>query len=225
MKNYDKNQESSYLEYLHSNNFYGQSICEKLPVNGFKWVTKLDKFNEDFIKNYNEDGDVGYFLDVDIEYPKNLHKMHSDLPFLPEQRKIGKIEKLVCGIEDKEKYVTHINALKQALNHGLRLINVHRVIEFNQQAWLKPYIDMNTELRKEAKNDFEKDFFKLMNNSVFGKTMENVRKHRVIKLVTTEKRRLKLVSEENYLGELLLVLIVSAFQQKQAKKKNENLSH
>ena len=80
--------------------------------------------------------------------------MHSDLPFLPGQRKIGKIEKLVCGIEDKEKYVIHINALKQALNHGLRLINVHRVIEFNQEAWLKPYIDMNTELRKEAKNDF-----------------------------------------------------------------------
>ena len=200
-------------------------MCEKLPVNGFKWVTKLDKFNEDFIKNYNEDGDVGYFLDIDIEYPKNLHKMHSDLPFLPGRRKIGKIEKLVCGIEDNEKYVIHINALKQALNRGLRLINVHRVIKFNQEAWLKPYIDMNTELRKEAKNDFEKDFFKLMNNSVFGKTMENVRKHRVIKLVTTEKRRLKLVSEENYLGELLLVLIVSAFQQKQAKNKNENLSH
>ena len=200
-------------------------MCKKLLINGFKWVTKLDKFNEDFIKNYNEDGDVGYFLDIDIEYPKNLHKMHSDLPFLPGRRKIGKIEKLVCGIEDNEKYVIHINALKQALNRGLRLINVHRVIKFNQEAWLKPYIDMNTELRKEAKNDFEKDFFKLMNNSVFGKTMENVRKHRVIKLVTTEKRRLKLVSEENYLGELLLVLIVSAFQQKQAKNKNENLSH
>ena len=173
-------------------------MCKKLLINGFKWVTKLDKFNEDFIKNYNEDGDVGYFLDIDIEYPKNLHKMHSDLPFLPGRRKIGKIEKLVCGIEDNEKYVIHINALKQALNRGLRLINVHRVIKFNQEAWLKPYIDMNTELRKEAKNDFEKDFFKLMNNSVFGKTMENVRKHRVIKLVTTEKRRLKLVSEENY---------------------------
>ena len=173
-------------------------MCKKLHVNGFKWVTKVDKFNEDFIKNYNRDGDVGYFLDVDIEYPKNLHKMHSDLSFLPCQRKIGKIEKLVCSIEDKEKYVIHINALKQALNHGLRLINVLRVIEFNQEAWLKPYIDMNTELRKEAKNDFEKDFFKLMNNSVFVKTIENVRKHRDIKLVTAEKRRLKLVSEPNY---------------------------
>ena len=115
----------------------------------------------------------------------------SELPFLPDRKKIRKIEKLVCGIEDKEKYVIHTNALKQALNHGLRLINVHRVIQFNQEAWLKLYIDMNTELRKEAKNDFEKDFFKLMNNSVFGKTMENVRKHRNIKLVTTEKMRLK----------------------------------
>ena len=80
--------------------------------------------------------------------------MHGDLPFLPDQRKFGKIEKLVCSIEDKEKYVIHKNALKQVLNHGLRLINVHRVIKFNQEAWLKPYIDMNTELRKEAKNDF-----------------------------------------------------------------------
>ena len=122
-------------KYLDANNLYGWPMCKKLTVNGFKWVTKLDTFNEDFIKNYNEDGDVGYFLDVDTEYPKNLHKMHSDLPFLPEQRKIGKTEKLVCGIEDKEKYVIHINTLKQALNHGLRLINVHRVIEFNQEAW------------------------------------------------------------------------------------------
>ena len=131
MKNYDKNQESSYLEYLDANNLYGWAMCKKLPVNGFKWVTKLDKFNEDFIKNYNENSNVWYFLDVHIEYPKKLHKMHSDLSFLPDWRKIGKIEKLVSSIEDKEKYVIQINALKQALNHGLRLINVHRVIKFN----------------------------------------------------------------------------------------------
>ena len=136
--NYGKNQESSYLEYLDANNLYGQAMCKKLPVNGFKWITKLDKFNEDFIKNYNKDDGVGYFLDVNIEYPKNLHKMNGDLPFLPDLRKVGKIEKLVCSIEDKVKNVIHQNALKKVLNHGLRLINVHRVIKFNQEAWLKP---------------------------------------------------------------------------------------
>ena len=92
----------------------------------------------------------------------------------------------------------HIKSLKQALNHGLKLKKIHRIIEFNQEAWLNPYIDMNTELRKAAKNDFKKEFFKLMNNSVFGKTMENIRKNRDIKLVTTDKKRSKLVSEPNY---------------------------
>ena len=102
------------------------------------------------------------------------------------------------SIDDKENYVIHISALKQALNHGLKLTKVHRVIEFKQEAWLKPYIDMNTKLRTDAKNDFERDFFKLMNNSVFGKTMENVRNRRDIKLVTNDERRNKLVSEPNY---------------------------
>ena len=98
------------------------------------------------------------------------------------EKKIEKVKKLVCNIEDKEKYVIHIRALKQALNHGLKLEKVHRAIQFNQKAWLKPYIDMNTKLRKEAKNEFEKDFFKLMNNFVFGKTMENVRSIEILNL-------------------------------------------
>ena len=110
----------------------------------------------------------------------------------------NKCKKLVCNLYNKKKYVAHKNTLKQALNHGWKLKKIHRVIEFNQEAWLKPYIDMNTELRKLAKNDFEKDLFKLMNNSVFGKTMENKRKHWDIKLVTTDKKRSKLVSEPNY---------------------------
>ena len=124
--------------------------------------------------------------------------MHSDLPILPERMEINKCSKHVWNLHDKNNYVAHIRSLKQTLDHGLILKEVHKVIQFNQEVWSKEYIDMNTELRKKAKNDFEKDFFKLMNNSVFGKTMENVRKHRDIKLVTTDKRRNQLVSEPNY---------------------------
>ena len=158
----------------------------------------LSKIDEDFIKNYDKDSDKGYILEVDVKYSKGLHDLHGDLPFLPERMKIDKYNKLVCNLCDKKDYVVHIRALKQALSHGLILKKVHRVIQFNQEAWLKLYIDMNTELRKQAKNDFEKAFFKLMNNAVLGKTMENVRKHRDIKLVTTDKRRNQLVSEPNY---------------------------
>ena len=112
--------------------------------------------------------------------------------------KIDKCKKLVCNLQNKKKYVVHIKSLKQALNHGLELKKIHRIIELNQKARLKPYIDMNTELIKLAKDDFEKDLFDLMNNAVFGKTMENIRKHGDIKLVTTDKKRNKLVSEPNY---------------------------
>ena len=108
------------------------------------------------------------------------------------------MEKLICSIENKEKFVIHIRSLKLALNNGLILKKVHIIITFKQKAWLKVYIDMNTDLRKNAKNEFEKNFFKLMNNSAFGKTMENVRNHRDIKLVTSDKRRKRLVSEPNY---------------------------
>ena len=96
------------------------------------------------------------------------------MPFLPETKNVNKVEKLTCSIEDKEKYVMRIRVLKQALNHGLVLKKVHKVTQFNREDWLKPYIDINTKLRKEAKNDFEKDFFRLMNSSLFGKTMDNV---------------------------------------------------
>ena len=127
-----------------------------------------------------------------------MQNLHSDLPFLPERRVVNNTKKLICSLQDKKDYVVHINVLKQALDHGLKLIKVHQVIEFGQEAWLNEYINLNTELRKNAANDFKKDFFKLMNNAVFGKTMENVRKHRDIKLVRTDKKRNKLVSESNY---------------------------
>ena len=198
MNNYDKNKESSYIHYLDGNNLHGWAMSQKLPVNGFRRVKNTSKIDEEFIKNYDEDSDKGYILQVDVKYPRKLHDLHSDLPFLPKRMKIDKCKKLVCNLRNKKKYVVYIRSLKQALNHGLKLKKVHRIIEFNQKAWHKPYIDMNTELRKIAKNDFEKDFFKLMNNAVFGKTMENVRKHRDIKLVTADKNRSKLVSEPNY---------------------------
>ena len=198
MKNYKKDKEESFLQYLDDNNLYGWEMPQKLPVSGFKWEKNMLKFNEEFIKNYDEDSDKGYIVEVDVKYSKNLHDLHEDLPFLPERMKIGKCKKLVYNMYDKKSYVVHIRSLKQVLNHGLILKKVHRVIQFNQEAWLKPYIDMNTEFRKQAKNDFEKDFFKSMNNAVFRKTMENVRKHRDIKLVTTDKRRNKLVSDPNY---------------------------
>ena len=124
--------------------------------------------------------------------------LHSDLPFLPERMKINKCNKLACILNDKKNYHVHILALKQALNHELKLTKMHSVIEFRQKSSLKLYIDLNADLRKDAKNDFEKYFFKLMNNSVFGKTMKNVRNQKDIKLVTTDKRRSILASEPNY---------------------------
>ena len=141
------------------------------------------------------------------------------MPFLPKRMKIDKTQKLVCNLRDKKKYVVHISILKQALNHALKLKKVHRVIEFNQEAWLKNYIDMNTELRKKASNDFEKDFFKLMNNAVFGKTMENVRRHRDIKLVKTDHKRNKLVSEPNYHTMKLISENLSIIEMKKVKVK------
>ena len=149
MKNYDKNKESSFLIYDDANNLYGWSLCKKLPVGDFKWVDDLSMFTEDFIKNYDEETDTGYKFVVDVEYPKNLHKLHSDLPFLPERMKINKCDKLVCNLQDKENYPVHVLALKQALNHGLKLKKIHSVIEFRQEHLLKPYIDMNTNLRKD----------------------------------------------------------------------------
>ena len=145
----------------------------------------ISEFDESFIKNYNNESEEGYFIEVDFQYPENLHNLRNDSPFLPKRMKIEKVEKLVANLHDKNEYVIHKRNLKQVLNHGLALKKSHRV---------KPHIDMNTDLRKKAKNDFQKDFFKLMNNAVFGKTTENVTKHRDIKLETTKTKNY-LVSE------------------------------
>ena len=198
MNDYDRKKKSSYIQYLDANNLYGKAMTEKLPVKGFRWMDDISKIDEDFVKVYNKNDNKGYILNVDVDYPSKLQNLHSDLPFLPERMVINNTKKLVCNLNDKKNYLVHINVLKQALDHELKLKKVHRIIEFEQEAWLKEYIDVNTELRKKATNDFEKDFFKLMNNAVFGKTMENVRKHWDIKLVKTYKKRNKLISEPNF---------------------------
>ena len=153
-KEYDKNKEYSYIQYLNTDNLYAWAMSQKLPVNGFKWIKHVTEIDEKFTNNYDEDSDKGYMFEVDVKYPRRLHDLHRDLPFLPKRMKIDKCKKLVCNLRNKKKDLVHIRSLKQALNCGLKLEKVHRIIEFNQEAWLKPYIDMNTELRKIAKNDF-----------------------------------------------------------------------
>ena len=195
--NYMKNlhncdEQSIYLQYLDANNLYGRAMVQNLPTHGFKW-----KKGEDFTpKKINKL--KGYLLEDDVEYPKGVHQNHNELPFLTERMKIGRAEKLVTNLKDKKGYVVHIKALNQALKNGLKLKKVHRVIEFQQSKWMKAYIMLNTRLRKDAKNEFEKDFFKLMNNSVFGKTMENIRNHKDMKLVTSDKKYLKHIMKPNF---------------------------
>ena len=130
-------------------------MSQKSPANGFEWVERLSEFDEHFIKNNDEHSDKGYFLEVDVEYPKNLFSLHRDLPFLAERKKIDKCKKLVCNIYNKENYVIHIRALKQGLTHGLILKKVHKVVQFNQKKRKKKMvkINMNTKLRTDAKND------------------------------------------------------------------------
>ena len=158
MNNYDENKESSFLSNFDANNLYGFSMIKKVPVGGFKWVKNVSRIDEEFIKNYDEYSDIGYFLKVDLEYPIELHDLHSDLPFLSEKMRVAKHDKLVCMLYGKKRYVAHVKNIKQALNYGLKLKKVHKAIAFYQEVWLKLYIDMNTELRQNAKNDFGKDF-------------------------------------------------------------------
>ena len=149
MKDYDENKKSSYLHYWHVNNLYGWAMSLKLPVSNFEWIKDASQFNEDFIKNFKEEIDERCFLEVDVQYPEKLHKLHNDLLFFPERLESEKVDKLDTNLHNKTEYVIHIN-------HRLILKKVHRVIKFNQDAWLKPYINMNTKLRQKAKNNFEK---------------------------------------------------------------------
>ena len=198
-KNFNKNKLSKYLMYLDANNLYGSAMSEKLPIHSFKWLSSREMerlFNNQVVQIWEK---TPCILEVDLEYPENLHDLHNDYPFCPERVECkNRVEKLIPNLRNKTKYVIHYKNLIQCLKAGLKLKKIHRGIKFIESAWLKPYIDKNTNLRTQAKNNFEKDFFKLMNNSVFGKTMENIRNRVNVKLVNTEERLKKLSAKPNY---------------------------
>ena len=203
MEEYDSNKPTNYLQYLDANNLYGWAMSQPLPTGEFKWI-KCDEDSKDLVERFAGEKDYGYLLEVDVSYPKELHHLHNDLPFMCTKMKINGVEKLIPNLYYKRKYIIHIRALKQALDHGLILECIHRCIRFKQSPWMKEYIDFNTRLRTAAKNDFEKDFYKLMNNSVFGKTMENIRRHHNIKLVNNKEDYLKTVMWPNFKSGTLL---------------------
>ena len=212
IKNYDPDKQSSYIMYLDANNLYGWAMSKPLPYRNFRWV------NADSViaKEYG----IGHIYEVDLEYPEDLHDLHNDYPCAPEKLKVtddmlsdycreikekfkissGNVNKLIPTLSDKKNYVLHERNLKLYLSLGLKLKKVHRVLEFDEKPWLKEYIDFNTENRKNAKNAFEEDFFKLMNNSVFGKTMENVRKRSNIYLETDPDHLLRQVAKPTYVS-------------------------
>ena len=199
LPNYDNTKPSSFLKYIDANNLYGYAMSQKLPTGNFHWLTQseLSHFSNNF-QNIDLEGNIGYTLEVDIEYPNELHNYHNDLPFLPEVLKCdNNTNKLVANLRNKHNYVLNIKTLKQAIKHGLKLTKIHRVISYNQSSWLKQYIDMNTQSRAKATNAFEKDFYKLMNNVIYGKTMENIRNRVNIGFYTSEDKIISKSSKIN----------------------------
>ena len=186
---YDDKRATKYITYLDANNLYGWAMCKPLPTRDFKWM------DDDELTSWKKHACL---LEVDLEYPKELHDLHNDYPLAPERLVLGKVEKLVPNLNDKIKYVIHYENLKLYESLGLKITKIHRGIKFEESPWLKKYIDLNTDLRSKANNEFEKDFFKLMNNSVFGKTMENIRNRVDIRLVNSEKKAMKLAAKPNF---------------------------
>ena len=219
MENFNENKPSKYIMYLDANNLYGWAMSQYLPTGNFRWLTK-EQISKTNLANYSEEHDEGLLLEVDLDYPQELHDLHNDYPLAPEKLKVnknmlskycqkisekfnissGQVHKLITSLNKKEKYILHYRNLQLYLSLGLKLKKVHRVLQFNQSPWLKKYIDFNTNKRTLSKNDFEKNFFKLMNNSVFGKTMENLRKRVDVRLVTTKEKFLKLSSKPSYVS-------------------------
>ena len=195
------------------NNLYGHAMSQYLPYGGFKWVKNTDKIKQKLM-NIKSNSSTGYILEVDLEYPQELHDIHNDYPLAPEKINIPKewlskyclkiasvynittgiVTKLVPNLMNKNNYVIHYRNLQQCLELGIKLKKIHRILKFKQKDWMKPYIDFNTERRKEATNEADKNHFKLLNNAVYGKTMENMRKRIKIRVVKNAKDFIKYTS-------------------------------
>lgn len=181
---YKEKEDSKYIMYYEANNLYGWAMTQPLPYGGFKWVENeaLEKLET---KDIPYNSNIGYILEVDLEYPESIHDAHQDLLFCAEHRAPpgSKQKKLMTTLYDKQNYIIHYRPLKQALNNGLVLKKIHKVLQFDQKPWLKPFINFNTEKRKNTRNKFEERLFKLINNSVCGKSMQNEQKYITVKLV------------------------------------------
>lgn len=225
LEEYDPSEPTTYLQYLDANNLYGWAMVQPLPISDFSFMEKDDVENFD-VMSIPETGESGYILEVSLHFPRRLHDLHNCLPLALEQKVISndqlspyaqkllrkvyrlkeadllptqcQVEKLLATLEDKDHYILHYRYLQLYLQLGMKIKAVHRVLKFKQTAWMKPYIDFNTEMRKKATSNFQKNFYKLMKVSVFGKTMENVRRHKNIELVHTEERLLKVSAKPTY---------------------------
>ncbi len=186
---YDPEKPTKYITYLDANNLYGWAMCNPLPTGGFKWMEEKE------LDNWR---DIPCTVEVDLVYSKELHDAHNEYPFAAERLVVGKVEKLIPNLSDKTKYVVNHRTLKCCERHGIKVTKVHREIKYQERPWMKKYINLNTNLRAAAKTVFEKDFFKLMNNGIFGKTMENVRNRVNIRLVTSKHIANKLAIKPNF---------------------------
>ena len=189
-----------------ANNLFGQAMSQYLPYSGFKWLNHKE-ISDFCLNSVIENSSIGYILEVDLECPSELHVLLNDYPLAPEKLKIsqnmlskccsniankygikiGEVNKLVPNSGNKSKYIVHYKNLQLYLSLGMKFTKVHRILKFKQSDWLKKYIDFNTDKRKNEANSFEKKYFKLMNNSVFGKKMENLRKIINVILVNNAK--------------------------------------
>jgi len=202
LPDYDNTKEKSFLIYVDANNLYGHSMSQSLPTGNFKFDLNTDKYTKDYIMSLDPNGNKGCLLKVKLKYPQNLHDKHNDYPLAPEKKDIKVKEilnynkiilqnisakelddesiessKLVPNLNDKDDYVLDFRNLQFYISQGMELMEVKEVLTFDQSPFMKPYIDFNSSKRQESKNDFEKDFFELANNSVYGKTLENIRNH------------------------------------------------